>query len=52
MREFYSEILDQKFNISVTTRTLDLIDAAYGFDFYILKVSGPILKQYMRVMSW
>ncbi|XP_012691670.1 39S ribosomal protein L28, mitochondrial isoform X2 [Clupea harengus] len=36
-REFYSEILDQKFNITVTARTLDLIDAAYGFDFYILK---------------
>lgn len=36
-REFYSEILDQRFNISVTARTLDLIDAAYGFDFYILK---------------
>ncbi|XP_062408323.1 39S ribosomal protein L28, mitochondrial [Sardina pilchardus] len=36
-REFYSEILDQKFNITVTARTLDLIDAAFGFDFYILK---------------
>ncbi|XP_063061479.1 39S ribosomal protein L28, mitochondrial [Engraulis encrasicolus] len=36
-RELYSEILDQKFNIAVTARTLDLIDAAYGFDFYILK---------------
>ncbi|XP_017346303.1 39S ribosomal protein L28, mitochondrial [Ictalurus punctatus] len=36
-RELYSEILDQKFNITVTARTLDLIDAAYGFDFYILK---------------
>ncbi|XP_076137675.1 large ribosomal subunit protein bL28m isoform X2 [Alosa pseudoharengus] len=36
-REFYSEILDQKFNITVTARTLDLIDAAYGFDFYILE---------------
>lgn len=36
-KELYSEILDQKFKITVTTRTLDLIDAAYGFDFYILK---------------
>ncbi|XP_069004251.1 LOW QUALITY PROTEIN: large ribosomal subunit protein bL28m [Embiotoca jacksoni] len=36
-RELYSEILDHKFTISVTARTLDLIDAAYGFDFYILK---------------
>lgn len=37
-RELYSEILDHKFTITVTARTLDLIDAAYGFDFYILKV--------------
>ncbi|XP_051966261.1 39S ribosomal protein L28, mitochondrial isoform X1 [Xyrauchen texanus] len=36
-RELYSELLDQKFNVTVTARTLDLIDAAYGFDFYILK---------------
>lgn len=35
-RELYSEILDHKFTITVTTRTLDLIDAAFGFDFYIL----------------
>lgn len=38
-RELYSEILDHKFSITVTARTLDLIDAAYGFDFYILRVS-------------
>lgn len=37
-RELYSEILDHKFTITVTPRTLDLIDAAFGFDFYILKV--------------
>ncbi|XP_064157398.1 39S ribosomal protein L28, mitochondrial [Anguilla rostrata] len=37
VRELYSEILDQKFKITVTARTLDVIDAAYGFDFYILK---------------
>uniref|UniRef100_A0A8C0S500 Large ribosomal subunit protein bL28m n=2 Tax=Canis lupus TaxID=9612 RepID=A0A8C0S500_CANLF len=36
-RELYSEILDTKFAVTVTARTLDLIDAAYGFDFYILK---------------
>ncbi|XP_075755281.1 large ribosomal subunit protein bL28m isoform X1 [Pelodiscus sinensis] len=36
-RELYSEILDKKLTITVTMRTLDLIDAAYGFDFYILK---------------
>ncbi|XP_039526316.1 39S ribosomal protein L28, mitochondrial isoform X1 [Pimephales promelas] len=36
-RELYSEILDQKFTVTVTSRTLDLIDAAFGFDFYILK---------------
>lgn len=36
-RELYSEILDHKFTITVTSRTLDLIDAAFGFDFYILQ---------------
>ncbi|XP_029923661.1 large ribosomal subunit protein bL28m [Myripristis murdjan] len=36
-RELYSEILEHKFTITVTARTLDLIDAAFGFDFYILK---------------
>lgn len=41
-RELYSEILDTKFTVTVTQRTLDLIDEAYGFDFYILKASrGP-----------
>lgn len=38
-RELYSEILDTKFSVTVTMRTLDLIDEAYGFDFYILKAS-------------
>ncbi|POI31414.1 hypothetical protein CIB84_004836 [Bambusicola thoracicus] len=37
VRQFYSEILDAKLTITVTMRTLDLIDQAYGFDFYILK---------------
>ncbi|XP_054457476.1 39S ribosomal protein L28, mitochondrial isoform X1 [Anoplopoma fimbria] len=36
-RELYSEILDHKFTITVTPRTLNLIDAAFGFDFYILR---------------
>uniref|UniRef100_A0A8D2DKC0 Large ribosomal subunit protein bL28m n=1 Tax=Sciurus vulgaris TaxID=55149 RepID=A0A8D2DKC0_SCIVU len=36
-RELYSEILDKRFSVTVTMRTLDLIDEAYGFDFYILK---------------
>ncbi|XP_061576336.1 39S ribosomal protein L28, mitochondrial [Cololabis saira] len=36
-RELYSEILNHKFTITVTSRTLDLIDAAFGFDHYILK---------------
>ncbi|XP_076590388.1 large ribosomal subunit protein bL28m [Chaetodon auriga] len=43
-RELYSEILDHKFTITVTPRTLDLIDAAYGFDFYILKTSKEDLN--------
>ena len=38
-RELYSEILDTRFTVTVTMRTLDLIDEAYGFDFYILKAS-------------
>lgn len=33
----YSEILDQWMEITVTKRTLDLIDENYGLDFYILK---------------
>uniref|UniRef100_A0A3Q3G366 Large ribosomal subunit protein bL28m n=1 Tax=Labrus bergylta TaxID=56723 RepID=A0A3Q3G366_9LABR len=41
-RELYSEILDHKFTITVTARTLDLIDAAYGFDFYILRVRNKL----------
>lgn len=36
-RELYSEILDRTFTVTVTARTLDLIDEAFGFDFYILK---------------
>ena len=37
-RVFYSEILDKYLGIQVTLRTLDLIDEAYGFDNYVLKV--------------
>ncbi|CAL8353681.1 unnamed protein product [Lota lota] len=43
-RELYSEILDHKFTITVTPRTLDLIDAAFGFDLYILKTSKEDLN--------
>lgn len=43
-RELYSEILDHKFTVTVTARTLDLIDASYGFDFYILKTPSEDLN--------
>ncbi|XP_028561116.2 large ribosomal subunit protein bL28m [Podarcis muralis] len=36
-RDLYSEILDKKLTITVTMRTMDQIDAVYGFDYYILK---------------
>lgn len=41
-RELYSEILDKRLRVTVTMRTLDQIDAAYGFDFYILKVTSQL----------
>lgn len=47
-RELYSEILDKKFPVTVTMRTLDLIDEAYGFDFYILKARGFCLMVSQR----
>jgi len=43
-RVFYSEILDKWMEIVVTTRTLDLIDEAHGFDMYILKTHEVDLK--------
>lgn len=43
-RELYSEILDHKFTIMVTPRTLDLIDAAFGFDLYILRTTKEDLN--------
>lgn len=43
-RELYSEILDHKFTITVTARTLDLIDAAFGLDCYILKTTKEDLN--------
>lgn len=46
--ELYSEILDHKFAITVTPRTLDLIDAAFGFDFYILKVSEKTVNRILH----
>ncbi|KAM7333181.1 hypothetical protein ACRRTK_006501 [Alexandromys fortis] len=45
-RELYSEILDKKFTVTVTMRTLDLIDEAYGFDFYILKASRDLCSKF------
>ncbi|XP_019625252.1 PREDICTED: LOW QUALITY PROTEIN: 39S ribosomal protein L28, mitochondrial-like [Branchiostoma belcheri] len=36
-RQLYSEILDKTITTTVTARTLNLIDEAYGFDYYILK---------------
>ncbi|XP_071786263.1 large ribosomal subunit protein bL28m-like isoform X1 [Asterias amurensis] len=46
-KEFYSEILDKTFTITVSLRTLDLIDEAYGFDFYILKTPPEVLNSMM-----
>lgn len=54
-RTLYSEILNEKFELEVTVRVMDLIDEAYGFDFYILKtpaeelnsLAGMILKRHM-----
>ncbi|ESN99222.1 hypothetical protein HELRODRAFT_155963 [Helobdella robusta] len=43
-RVLYSEILDKYFDITVTLRTLNLIDECYGFDFYILKTHEVDLK--------
>uniref|UniRef100_A0A8C8LPP7 Large ribosomal subunit protein bL28m n=1 Tax=Oncorhynchus tshawytscha TaxID=74940 RepID=A0A8C8LPP7_ONCTS len=47
-RELYSEILNHKLTITVTARTLDLIDAAYGFDYYILRVRERNTKEDLR----
>ncbi|NXG37641.1 RM28 protein, partial [Dromaius novaehollandiae] len=44
-RQFYSEILDATMTITVTMRTLDLIDEAFGFDFYILKARADACQQ-------
>uniref|UniRef100_A0A3Q1GLH0 Large ribosomal subunit protein bL28m n=1 Tax=Acanthochromis polyacanthus TaxID=80966 RepID=A0A3Q1GLH0_9TELE len=43
-RQLYSEILDHKFTITVTARTMNLIDAAFGFDSYILKTPKEDLQ--------
>lgn len=43
-RVFYSEILDQHFDITVTRRALDLIDEAFGFDNYILNTHEVDLR--------
>lgn len=39
----YSEILDKYIRLVVTDRTLQLINANYGFDHYILKVKHILL---------
>lgn len=46
----YSEILDRFMNITVTERTLSLIDQNYGFDSYILNVS-IILSFYFYIID-
>merc|ERR1719419_455312 len=43
-RTLYSEILDQWLLVTVTMRTLDLIDEAHGFDHYILSTPQMDLK--------
>jgi len=46
-RSFYSEVLDRYTErIQVTPLALDQIDAAYGFDFYILKTPCHILRRF------
>lgn len=35
----YSEVLDKYFSVVVTERTINLINANYGFDHYLLKVN-------------
>ncbi|XP_787422.2 39S ribosomal protein L28, mitochondrial [Strongylocentrotus purpuratus] len=43
-RKLESEILDKKFEIPATNRVMDLIDEAYGFDFYILQTPAEDLN--------
>lgn len=43
-RVLYSEILDKYFDVTVTLRTLNLIDECFGFDNYILKTHQIDLK--------
>ncbi|XP_078491277.1 large ribosomal subunit protein bL28m [Ciona intestinalis] len=45
-RTLYSEILDKKFETTVTGLTLDLIDEAYGFDFFILNTAPTVLQEF------
>jgi len=37
-RTFYSEILDRKITTKFTHLALDMVDAAFGFDAFILEV--------------
>lgn len=46
-RVLYSEILDKHMAVTVTMRTLSLIDDAYGFDNYILKTHEGDLKSHL-----
>ena len=45
-RCYYSEILDRDIKLTVTPLTLDLIDEAYGFDFFILKTCTKRLQEF------
>lgn len=45
-KTMYSEILDRNITTTFTPRTLDLIDEAYGFDFFILKTHIKVLRKF------
>lgn len=45
-RSLHSEILNRSIYTSFTPRALDLIDEAYGFDFFILKTHVKVLRRF------
>jgi len=45
-KTMYSEILNRNITTTFTPRTLDLIDEAYGFDFFILKTHIKVLRKF------
>jgi len=45
-KTMYSEILNRNITTTFTPRTLDLIDEAYGFDFFILKTHIKVLRTF------